>query len=35
MKITKRELRELVKENIEKKRKVYKLEDRYRKVWEG
>ena len=26
---------ELVKENIEKKRKVYKLEDRYRKVWEG
>lgn len=26
---------ELIKENIEKKRKVYKLEDRYRKVWEG
>tara|TARA_Y200000002_G_C22645841_1_gene649098 strand:+ start:599 stop:1060 length:462 start_codon:yes stop_codon:yes gene_type:complete len=25
----------LIKENIEKKRKVYKLEDRYRKVWEG
>ena len=25
----------LMKENFEKKRKVYKLEDRYRKVWEG